>query len=174
MSYVAVPGGSLRWRPRENIWPVPFATTHILEAVIAVREAFDPQPWPAFRSSNSRVYLWEGLKQPAELGGLGGRLRSVATMSPGARPVRLARYTARDDVCPAIRPARIRIAPFVYPEDGHSCGTPAWEQQLEDIVERYQAVTDRVREHDGLPPVDWSTGKLIEDQPGQDGEASLT
>lgn len=85
MSYVAVPDCNLRWRPRENIWQLPFATSHMLEAVIAVREAFDPKPW---------------------------------------------------------------------------------ELQLEDIVNRYLAVTDRVREHDGLRPVDWSTGKLVEDQPG--------
>jgi hypothetical protein len=84
MAYVAMLGGSPRWRPRENIWQVPFATTHLLEAVIAVHEAFDPKPW---------------------------------------------------------------------------------EQLLEGIVQRYLAVTDRVREHDGLPPVDWSTGKLIADQP---------
>ncbi len=54
---------------------MPFAATHILEAVIAVREAFNPQPW---------------------------------------------------------------------------------EHQLEDIVKRCQVVTNRVREHDGRPPVDWS------------------
>jgi hypothetical protein len=83
MSYIAVPNAALRSLPRENIWQVPFATTHLLEALIAVREAFEPQPW---------------------------------------------------------------------------------ELELEDIIMRYLAVTDRVREHDGLPPVDWSTGKLIEYQ----------
>ena len=28
-----------------SIWQVPFATTHVLEALEAVREAFDPRPW---------------------------------------------------------------------------------------------------------------------------------
>jgi hypothetical protein len=42
VAYVAVPGGELLWHAREPIWPVPFCTIHLLEALICVREAFEP------------------------------------------------------------------------------------------------------------------------------------
>lgn len=30
---------------RDAIWPVPFATTRVLEALLALRQVFDPTPW---------------------------------------------------------------------------------------------------------------------------------
>ena len=45
MSYVQVPSGALLWEPKDPLWQVPFCTTHMLEAVLAVRTAFDPSPW---------------------------------------------------------------------------------------------------------------------------------
>ncbi|HUZ69020.1 MAG TPA: DUF5677 domain-containing protein [Candidatus Saccharimonadales bacterium] len=77
--YVELPSGSLLLESRDAQWQVPFSTTHILEALLALRQAFDPAPWRA---------------------------------------------------------------------------------ELDRIVESYLAVTDEVRRQDGLPPVDWSTGKV--------------
>lgn len=36
-----------------------------------------------------------------------------------------------------------------------------WEHELDAIVDDYLAITDAVREQDGLPPVDWSTGRVV-------------
>lgn len=44
VAYVAIPGGDLLWQPREPVWPVPFCTAHLFEALTCVREAFDPKP----------------------------------------------------------------------------------------------------------------------------------
>lgn len=77
--YVELPSGSLLLEPRKALWQVPFSTTHMLEALLALRQAFDPEPWKA---------------------------------------------------------------------------------ELDRIVDSYLAVTDAVRRQDGLPPVDWSSGKL--------------
>jgi hypothetical protein len=44
-SYVDLDSGSFLMQPRDPIWQVPFATTQLLEALLAVREVFDPQPW---------------------------------------------------------------------------------------------------------------------------------
>jgi hypothetical protein len=45
VSYVAVPGGELLWHAREPVWSVPFCTAHLFEALLCVREVFEPQPW---------------------------------------------------------------------------------------------------------------------------------
>jgi hypothetical protein len=37
---------------------------------------------------------------------------------------------------------------------------PPWEEQLTDIMRRYDEITNMVRIQDGLRPVDWATGKL--------------
>jgi hypothetical protein len=79
MSYVGVPGGKLLWQARDPVWPVPFCTTHVLEALLCVREVFEPQPW---------------------------------------------------------------------------------ESELEQVILRFQSVTDEVRKQDGLPPVDWAVGAV--------------
>lgn len=44
-SYVDIPGETLRSTPRPQVWQVPFCTSELLEAVLAIREVFDPQPW---------------------------------------------------------------------------------------------------------------------------------
>jgi hypothetical protein len=36
---------SLLTTPREPIWQVPFATTHLLEALLVMRGVFRPRPW---------------------------------------------------------------------------------------------------------------------------------
>lgn len=36
---------SLLESPRISVWQVPFATTHVMMALEAVRKVFDPQPW---------------------------------------------------------------------------------------------------------------------------------
>jgi hypothetical protein len=82
MSYVNVPAGTIRPTPREQIWQVPFCTTHVLEALMAVREVFDPRPW---------------------------------------------------------------------------------ERELDELGRQYQFVTNEARREDGLRPVDWSTGQLIDE-----------
>ena len=69
--------------PRLSIPSVPFATTQLLEALLAVRQAFDPRPW---------------------------------------------------------------------------------EAELDAALETYRSVTDSVRKQDGLPPIDWNTGRLAEPQ----------
>jgi Family of unknown function (DUF5677) len=43
--YVELPDGGLLSASRDRIWQVPFCTTHLLEALLAVRDAFDPSPW---------------------------------------------------------------------------------------------------------------------------------
>ena len=56
-----------------SIWQVPFAATHVLEALEAVREVFDPRPWAIelrrlfeqFRDVTDAVRLHDGLP-PAE------------------------------------------------------------------------------------------------------------
>ena len=56
-----------------RLWQVPFATTHVLEALEAVREAFDPRPWAVelrrlieqFRDVTDAVREQDGLP-PAE------------------------------------------------------------------------------------------------------------
>ena len=45
MSYVGIPSGDLLWHAREPVWPVPFCSTQVLEALLCVREVFEPQPW---------------------------------------------------------------------------------------------------------------------------------
>jgi hypothetical protein len=66
---------------RDTVWQVPFAATHLLVALLALREIFDPKPW---------------------------------------------------------------------------------QGQLENLLDQYRKVTDLVRSQDGLAPVDWSTGELVE------------
>jgi hypothetical protein len=56
VAYVDVPGGDLRWQPREPVWPIPFCTTHLFEALICVREAFDPKPWESELDSVIKRY----------------------------------------------------------------------------------------------------------------------
>ena len=77
--YVEQQAGTLMRQFPQSLWQVPFATTHLLEALLALRQALDPEPW---------------------------------------------------------------------------------DPELDGIVERYLATTDEVRRQDGLPPVDWSTGKV--------------
>ena len=79
--YVDLFDGSLLSRSRDAVWQVPFSTTHLLEALLAIQTLYDPEPW----------HPW-----------------------------------------------------------------------LDDILTRYRQVTDDVRCEDGLPAVDWSTGKLRE------------
>jgi hypothetical protein len=43
--YVELPGGSLLKQSRDAVWQVPFATTRLLEALLAVRQMFSPTPW---------------------------------------------------------------------------------------------------------------------------------
>ena len=77
--YVELPSGAPLSESRDALWQVPFSTTHMLEALLALRQAFDPEPW---------------------------------------------------------------------------------KPELDVFVDSYLAITDEVRRQDGLPPVDWSTGKL--------------
>ena len=37
---------------------------------------------------------------------------------------------------------------------------PPWEEALVNITRAFTSVTDTVRKDDGLPEVDWSTGRL--------------
>jgi Family of unknown function (DUF5677) len=61
--------------------------------------------------------------------------------------------------------------PFCTTELLHALGAvqpifdpPPWETELTEILQRYLDVTDAVRQEDGLPPVDWSTGKVVESE----------
>ncbi len=56
VAYVAIPGGDLLWHARAPIWPVPFCATHLLEALICVREVFEPQPWESELDSIIKRY----------------------------------------------------------------------------------------------------------------------
>lgn len=59
----------LTWHGRAAVPQAPFATTHVLEALIALREAFEPQPWKAeledilvhFRLANDESRREQGL-----------------------------------------------------------------------------------------------------------------
>jgi len=44
-SYVDLNDGTLLMQPRDPIWQIPFSTSHILEALLAVQEIFEPKPW---------------------------------------------------------------------------------------------------------------------------------
>ena len=44
--YYDLSDGTFVTESTRSVWQVPFATTHVLEALQAVREAFDPRPWP--------------------------------------------------------------------------------------------------------------------------------
>ena len=44
MCYCHPPDGLLDVS-RDMVWQIPFATTHLLEALLAVRQVFDPMPW---------------------------------------------------------------------------------------------------------------------------------
>jgi hypothetical protein len=43
--YVDLTTGAVLPKSREVVWQVPFATTHLFEAVLQVRTIFDPSPW---------------------------------------------------------------------------------------------------------------------------------
>jgi hypothetical protein len=43
--YIAQPSGLLLFQSRDVVWQVPFCATHLLEALLAVRQVFDPEPW---------------------------------------------------------------------------------------------------------------------------------
>jgi hypothetical protein len=45
MSYVEVPSGLLLSEPRRTRWQVPFSTTELLQALLAVQGLFNPAPW---------------------------------------------------------------------------------------------------------------------------------
>jgi hypothetical protein len=45
MAYCDVNDGTVAGEPWVTVWQVPFATTHVLAALDAVRQAFDPNPW---------------------------------------------------------------------------------------------------------------------------------
>lgn len=100
-------------------------TSPALLVMLAMCSRSGDAPLPAFRCWNSRVYLWEGLRRPAELVGPGGRLRSVANVGPGTRAMRPARCTPCDGVCPGKRTLRTRIVASVYPGGPTICGMPA-------------------------------------------------
>lgn len=61
-------GGPLR-TSRDAVWQVPFAATHLFEAVLCMRELFDPRPWTdeldetggAYREVTDRVREQDGL-----------------------------------------------------------------------------------------------------------------
>ena len=44
-SYIHLDSGTVLMEPKDPIWQVPFATSHLLEALLAVREIFEPKPW---------------------------------------------------------------------------------------------------------------------------------
>jgi hypothetical protein len=45
--YVEHQTGALLWQSQDSLWQVPFATMHLLEALLALRHVFDPDPWEA-------------------------------------------------------------------------------------------------------------------------------
>jgi hypothetical protein len=67
--YMDSPEEELRPNSRDDVWQVPFATAHLLEALGAVREAFDPRPWHdafptilrRFRTTTDEVRAEDGL-----------------------------------------------------------------------------------------------------------------
>lgn len=44
-SYIDLTTNKLLMQPRDPIWQVPFSASHLLEALLAVRDIFDPKPW---------------------------------------------------------------------------------------------------------------------------------
>lgn len=46
--YSELPNGGALLESRQPVWPVPFATTQLLRALLAVREFFNPVPWEEF------------------------------------------------------------------------------------------------------------------------------
>jgi len=42
---IEIPDGALLWEPQDPLWQVPFCTTHLLMALVSVRQIFDPEPW---------------------------------------------------------------------------------------------------------------------------------
>jgi len=80
-SYIEHETQAARPNSRDSVWPVPFATTHLLEALICMQSVYEDEPWSA---------------------------------------------------------------------------------QLAEALGEYRAITDRVRAQDGLPPVDWTTGRVAD------------
>ena len=87
INYCDISSGSVEvtLEPHRSVAQTPFATTQLLEALLALREVFDPKPW---------------------------------------------------------------------------------ERELTEILDRYRSVTDAVRGQDGLPPVDWTTGRAVDSDVG--------
>jgi hypothetical protein len=48
-------GGPLK-ESRDSLWQVPFATTHLFEAVLCMQDLFDPSPWHELLDELSREY----------------------------------------------------------------------------------------------------------------------
>lgn len=57
VAYVRMEDGTLLWQAREPVWPVPFLTTHLLEALLCVQEMFDPKPWHGALEDILKRYL---------------------------------------------------------------------------------------------------------------------
>jgi hypothetical protein len=43
--YVRLTDGTPLPRSRDAVWQVPFSTTHLLEALLAIQHVYDPEPW---------------------------------------------------------------------------------------------------------------------------------
>ncbi|MFI5588131.1 DUF5677 domain-containing protein [Amycolatopsis sp. NPDC051758] len=54
--YVNIPNGGPLPQSRDAVWQVPFAATNLLEAVICIREVFDPPPWGEVLNELGREY----------------------------------------------------------------------------------------------------------------------
>jgi hypothetical protein len=67
--YFEQSSGKLLYRSRDAVWQVPFSTTHLLEALLAIRQVFDPEPWETelegivqrYLSVTDQVRLEDGL-----------------------------------------------------------------------------------------------------------------